>query len=111
MDKNKLKDAYDIGENMAVLSGEGRSYTFINKETGKTRQLVSEDGTLLVAGNEIDFDAINNGCPDFNGCKSVRYWFGRYDNFRNGVCAIFPCNGIHIQVISYYWDEDKVFII
>jgi hypothetical protein len=47
MDKNNLKDAYDIGENMAVFSGEGRSYTIINKETGKTRQLVSEDGSLL----------------------------------------------------------------
>ena len=88
MDKNNLKDAYDIGENMAVFSGEGRSYTIINKETGKTRQLVSEDGSLLVTDNEIDFDAIYKGCPDFNGCKSVRYWFGRYDNFRNGVCVI-----------------------
>ena len=78
MNKKKFKDAYDIGENMAVLSGEGKSYTIINKETGKAGQLVSEDGTLLVAGDEIDFDAINNGCPDFNGCKSVRYWFGRY---------------------------------
>ena len=77
MDKNNLKDAYDIGENMAVFSGEGRSYTIINKETGKTRQLVSEDGSLLVTDNEIDFDAIYKGCPDFNGCKSVRYWFGR----------------------------------
>ena len=86
MNKKKFKDAYDIGENMAVLSGEGKSYTIINKETGRARQLVSEDGTLLVAGDEIDFDAINNGCPDFNGCKSVRYWFGRYDNFRKGVC-------------------------
>lgn len=75
MDKNNLKDAYDIGENMAVFSGEGRSYTIINKETGKTRQLVSEDGSLLVTDNEIDFDAIYKGCPDFNGCKSVRYWF------------------------------------
>ena len=83
MDKKNFKDAYDIGENMAALSGEGRSYTIINKETGKTRQLVSEDGTLLVADNEIDFDAINKGCPDFNGCKWVRYWFGRYDNFIN----------------------------
>lgn len=81
MDKNNLKDAYDIGENMAVFSGEGRSYTIINKETGKTRQLVSEDGSLLVTDNEIDFDAIYKGCPDFNGCKSVRYRFGRYDNF------------------------------
>ena len=32
MDKNNLKDAYDIGENMAVFSGEGRSYTIINKD-------------------------------------------------------------------------------
>ena len=76
MDKNSLKDAYDIGENITVFSGEGRSYTIINKETGKTRQLVSEDGSLLVTDNEIDFNAIYNGCPDFNGCKSVRYWFG-----------------------------------
>lgn len=51
MDKTNFKDAYDIGENMAVLSGKGRSYTIINKETGKARQLVSEDGTLLVADN------------------------------------------------------------
>ena len=65
MDKNNLKDAYDIGENMAVFSGEGRSYTIINKETGKTRQLVSEDGSLLVTDNDIDFDAIYKGCPDF----------------------------------------------
>ena len=35
MNKKKFKDAYDIGENMAVLSGEGKNYTIINKETGK----------------------------------------------------------------------------
>lgn len=61
MDKTNFKDAYDIGENMAVLSEKGRSYTIINKETGKARQLVSEDGTLLVADNEIDFDATKRG--------------------------------------------------
>ena len=88
MNKTNFKDAYDIGENMAGLSGKGRSFTIINKETGKTRQFVSEDGTLLVADSEIDSDAINKGCPNFNGCKSVRYCFGRYDNFRHGVCAI-----------------------
>lgn len=47
MDKTNFKDAYDIGENMAVLSGKGRSYTIINKETGKARLLVSEDGNFL----------------------------------------------------------------
>ncbi|WP_294874047.1 MULTISPECIES: hypothetical protein [Prevotellaceae] len=103
MDKTNFKDAYDIGENMAVLSGKGRSYTIINKETGKARQLVSEDGTLLVADNEIDFDATNKGCPDFNGCKWVRYWFGRYDNFRNGVCAI--CWTVYPDG-RYFADED-----
>lgn len=103
MDKTNFKDAYDIGENMAVLSGKGRSYTIINKETGKARQLVSEDGTLLVADNEIDFDATNKGCLDFNGCKWVRYCFGRYDNFRNGVCAI--CWTVYPDG-RYFADED-----
>ena len=103
MDKNNLKDAYDIGENMAVFSGEGRSYTIINKETGKTRLLVSESGSLLVADNEIDFNAIKKGCPDFNGRKSVRYWFGRYNDFRNGICAI--CWTIHPDG-RYFADED-----
>ena len=72
MDKNNLKDAYDIGENMAVFSGEGRSYTIINKETGKTRQLVSEDGSHLVTDNEIAFDAIYKGCHDNKECKTVQ---------------------------------------
>ena len=103
MDKTNFKDAYDIGENMAVLSGKGRSYTIINKETGKARQLVSEDGTLLVADNEIDFDATNKGCHDFKGCKWVRYWFGRYDNFQNGVCAI--CWTVYPDG-RYFADED-----
>ena len=71
MDKNNIKDAYDIGENMAVFSGEGRSYTIINKETGKTRQLVSEDGSLLVTDNEIDFDAIYKGSSDKPGGLSI----------------------------------------
>lgn len=53
--------------------------------------------------NEIDFDAIYKGCPDFNGCKSVRYWFGRYDNFRNGVCAI--CWTVYPDG-RYFADED-----
>lgn len=88
MDKKIFKDAYDIGENMAALSGEGKSFTIINKETGNARLLVNESGALLVADNEIDFGAIKKGCPDFNGCKTVEYWFGRYSNFKNGVCAI-----------------------
>lgn len=88
MDMTIFKDAYDIGENMAVMDGEGKSFTIVNKETGRSRQLVSATGTLLVDDTEIDLDAIKKGCPNFNGCKTVRYGFGRYRDFKNGVCAI-----------------------
>ena len=95
MDKKIFKDAYDIGENMAALSGEGKSFTIINKETGNARLLVNEGGALLVADNEIDFGAIKKGCPDFNGCKTVEYWFGRYSNLR----MVFVLSvGLYIQM-------------
>lgn len=31
MNKTLLKDTYNIGENMAVYSGEGKSFTVINR--------------------------------------------------------------------------------
>lgn len=103
MDKNIFKNAYDIGENMATLSGEGQSFTIINKETGKARQLVSESGALLVTANEINLDAIKRGCPNFDGRKNVKYWFGRYNDFKNGVCAI--CWTVYPDG-RYFADED-----
>lgn len=103
MNKKLLKDAYNIGENMAVYSGEGKSFTVINKKTGEARMFVSASGELLAAGNEINFDAIKRECPHFNGYKVVEYWFGRYSNFKNGLCAlcwtIFPDG-------RYFADED-----
>lgn len=104
MDKKDIKDAYDIGENMAILNEEGKSFTIINKETGKARQFVNESWDLLIEDTEIDFDAINKGCPNFNGCKSVQNWFGRYNDFRNGVCAI--CWEIYPGKL-YFADEGK----
>lgn len=103
MNRKLLKDAYNIGENMAVYSGDGQSFTVINKKTGEARMFVSANGELLAAGNEINFDAIKRECPHFNGCKAVEYWFGRYSNFKNGLCAlcwtIFPDG-------RYFADED-----
>lgn len=58
MNKTLLKDAYNIGENMAVYSGEGKSFTVINKKTGEARMFVSANGELLAADNEINFEAI-----------------------------------------------------
>lgn len=88
MGKNTFKNAFDIGENMAILKEKGKSFTVVNKETGKFRKIVSEDGRLLVDDSEIDFDAIRKGCPDFEGGRFVEYNFGRYGDFKNGVCAI-----------------------
>lgn len=98
-----IKDAFDIGENMAILKENGKSFTILNKETGKLRRIVSEDGRLLVDDSEIDFDAIEEGCPDFEGGKYVEYYFGIFRDFKNGVCAI--CWTVYPDG-RYFADED-----
>lgn len=98
-----IKDAFDIGENMAILKENGKSFTILNKETGKLRRIVSEDGRLLVDDSEIDFDAIEEGCPDFEGGKYVEYYFGLFRDFKNGVCAI--CWTVYPDG-RYFADED-----
>lgn len=103
MDKKIWEDAYEIGEGMAVLNEKGRSYTVVNTKTRMSRQLVSADGCLLVDDDEIDFEAMRKGCPDYGGGKSVNYWFGRYRDFRNGVCAI--CWTVYPDG-RYFADED-----
>ena len=85
---SSFKDAFDIGENMAILKKDSKSFAILNKETGKLRKIVSEEGRLLVDDSEINFDAIEEGCPDFEGGKYVEYYFGIFRNFKNGVCAI-----------------------
>lgn len=98
-----IKDAFDIGENMVILKENGKSFTILNKETGKLRRIVSEDGRLLVDDSEIDFDAIEEGCPDFEGGKYVEYYFGIFRDFKNGVCAI--CWTVYPDG-RYFADED-----
>lgn len=70
---------YEIGEEMAVFSGKGRSYAIVNMETGKMRRFIDEDGYLQVEDKDI-------ACVVFS--KKVFYYFGRYRNFENGYCAI-----------------------
>lgn len=100
---SSFKDALDIGENMAILKEDGKSFTILNKETGKLRRIVSEEGRLLVDDGEIDFDAIEKGCPDFEGGKYVEYYFGIFREFKNGVCAI--CWTVYPDG-RYFADED-----
>ena len=103
MKQELIDNAFDIGEGMAVLKEKGSSYTLVNKETGKLRQLVSDSGCLLVDDDEIDHEAMRKGCPHYHGGKSVDYWFGRYNDFKNGVCAI--CWTVYPDG-RYFEDED-----
>lgn len=103
MVKNIFGNARDIGEGMAVINGEGKSFTIVNTETGKSRRIVSEDGWLLVDDDEINFEAMEKGCSGYYDGKSVEYWFGCYGNFRNGVCAL--CWTISPDGL-YFADED-----
>ena len=64
---------------------------------------VSANGELLALDNEINFDAIKRKFPNINGRKVVEYWFGRYRNFMNGICAL--CWIISPDG-SYFADED-----
>ena len=88
---------------MAILKENGKSFTILNKETGMLRRIVSEDGRLLVNDCEIDFEAIEKGCPDFEGGKYVEYYFGIFRDFKNGVCAI--CWTVYPDG-RYFADED-----
>lgn len=99
------KDEYrDIGCGVVSLLGDG-SFTLLNMATGKRRMFVSESGRVLVDDSEIDVESIHRrfkhcGCVDD---RYVRYWFGRYSDFKEGFCAlawtIYPDG-------QYFADED-----
>ena len=101
MKKNVFENAADIGENMVVLEGDG--FAIGNKETGKWREIVSRDNILVVDDSEIDFKAIDEGCPDFPGGRDVDYYFGLHSGFEGGVCAL--CWTVYPDG-RYFADED-----
>ena len=80
MNMSRMKFNYANG-NMAI----------VNMETGKVR-VFSEGCRLLVDDCEIDYDAIEQQCV--NGihnarAKVIRYaGLGRWDDFKDGLCAI-----------------------
>lgn len=99
------EDEYkDIGCGVAALLGDD-SFTLVNMESGKRRVFVSESGQVLVDDCDIDVESIRRrfkhcGCVDD---RVVRYWFGRYSDFKDGFCAlawiIYPDG-------QYFADED-----
>lgn len=79
----------DIGCGIAVTTS-GKSFTLINRTTGKRREFVSENGQVLMDDSEIDLESIHRR---FEHCwcadeKHARYRFGLYCGFEDGMCAL-----------------------
>lgn len=83
-------NAVDIGEHMAIISNSTGRLIIINLDTGKWREFVSEYRDLRITDDEIDFDAMEKGCPHYKRpCKYLSYsGLGRWDDFKDGICAL-----------------------
>lgn len=82
---------YDIGNDVAVFSKGRHSYILVNMRTGRIRQFVSESGRLLVEDKDIDYECIHRLHKHYQRCadtKSVEFYFGRYNDFKEGLCAL-----------------------
>lgn len=80
-----------LDEDMALFWGEGRSVTFANLRTGRVRRFVDKDGRLLIGDTDIDYTRLrrfNGRCAYCVENKRAEYSFNRYDNFREGLCAL-----------------------
>lgn len=96
----------ELGENMAMLyTSTTRKCIIINKETGKWREIVDDNGHLLMTDDEIDYDAMEKGCPHYSRPdKKMCYSdLNRWDGFKSGICAlswtVYPDG-------QYFADED-----
>ena len=79
----------DIGCGIAVMTS-GKSFTLINRTTGRRREFVSENGQVIVDDSEIDLGSIHRR---FGHCrcadeKHATYRFGLYCGFEDGLCAL-----------------------
>lgn len=83
---------YEVGDGMALFFGLNYEAYIANTSTGKVRQLSTVGGTLMVDDCEIDYDAISKECENGFGnamAKLIRYaGIGRWDGFKDGLCAI-----------------------
>lgn len=81
----------DLGDNIAAFWGKGKTFILVNMQTGRLRELVSEDGRLLVEDKDIDYDSIHRHHDHYHrcvDCKRVEFGFNRYNDFKNGLCAL-----------------------
>lgn len=107
-----VEKSRDLGEGMAIVNDEGHGFAILNKQTGKVRQFVGKNGALTVPDNEIDYDAIEKGCPHYHRpSKTANYsdtW--PWSNFKDGVCAIrwmiYP-DGMYFADSDGYGMEDN----
>ena len=81
----------DLGDNITVFWGNGKAFTLLNMQTGKVRKFVDEDGWLLIEDKDIDYGSIQQHHEHYRrcvDCKYVEFGFNRYDDFKNGLCAL-----------------------
>ena len=81
----------DLGNDIAAFWGKGKTVILVNMRTGKLREFVNADGQLLVEDNDIDYDSIHRHHNHYHccvDCKRVEFGFNRYNDFKNGLCAL-----------------------
>lgn len=106
-----LRDAFDIGDGMAIIETQGGGLTILNTETGICRQF-STSGWLLVSDDEIDFDAMEQGLEHYQRPNKYLWYggLGRYDDFKNGIAAlswtVYP-DGMYFADSDGYGAEDN----
>lgn len=83
-------NSIDLGEGMEMLLSTSRMRIIINKETGKWREFVDDYGYLLITDDEIDYDAMEKGCPHYSRPdKKMSYGhLNRWSSFKEGICAL-----------------------
>lgn len=81
----------DLGNDIAAFWGKGKTFILVNMRTGKLREFVNADGQLLVEDKDIDYDSIHRHHNHYHccvDCKRVEFGFNRYNDFKNGLCAL-----------------------
>lgn len=97
------EEYYDMGEGMCMHCTSYNGRELLNKQTGKSLQLVDDKGMLALPDSDIDWQKIEQACPHCHHSRFVQYGFCRYSDFEQGVCAL--CWTIYPDG-RYFADDD-----
>ena len=83
-------ECYDWGENLLRVYDQERNGYFVNKATGKVRQIDIPGHLVGFSDEEIDFETLDT-IPHSHNAHSRRIDYariGRWDNCQNGIFAL-----------------------